>query len=124
MGKRTGRPKGTKGWDKARQHQALRERFFAAQDAMVDAQIASACGIKYLVAREKKTGKFVEVSEEQAKAILAGKENTLEMLEVWEKQPSVPAFTDLANRALGKPAEHVEIDAEVKHKVYGWQDTE
>jgi len=28
-----------------------------------------------------------------------------EIIEVWEKDPSVQAFTDLLNRALDKPAE-------------------
>jgi hypothetical protein len=118
-GKRPGAG-GPKGWDKERQRQKLREQFFARQDAMIDAQISQACGVKYLVARERKTGKFVEVTEEQVKAILSGKDDTLEMMEVWEKQPSVQAFADLANRALGKPAEHVEQtitgDLEIKWK--------
>lgn len=109
-----------KGWDKERQRQRLRELFFQHQDAMVEAQIASARGIRYLVARERKSGKFVEVTEEQAKAILSGKNDTLEMLEVWEKQPSVQAFADLANRALDKPAEHVEANIS-GNVVYRWK---
>jgi hypothetical protein len=28
-----------------------------------------------------------------------------EIIEVWEKDPSTPAFTDLMNRTLGKPKE-------------------
>ena len=103
-----------KGWDKARAHQRLRELVWEQQDALHEAQIRNAMGIKYLVAREKKTGKFVEVTEAQAKDILSGKIDSLEALEVWEKQPSIQAYADLMNRVLGKPAEHVELDA--KHE--------
>lgn len=112
-----------KGWDKERQRQKLRELFFQHQDAMVEAQIANARGIRYLVAREKKSGKFVEVTQEQAQAILAGKDDTLEMLEVWEKQPSVQAFADLANRALDKPMEQVTADV-TANVTYRWKDEE
>jgi len=47
-----------KGFDALRQHERIREMVAAAQDEMVAAQIEAAKGIKYLVAREKKTGKF------------------------------------------------------------------
>lgn len=72
---------------------------------MLDAQIANAKGIKYLVARERKGGKFVRLDEDRVKAILDGKESEHEMIEVWEKDPSVQAFTDLMNRTIDKPAE-------------------
>ena len=39
-----------------------------------------------------------------------------EIIEVWEKDPSVQAFTDLMNRALDKPAEppqQLDIDLRV-----------
>jgi hypothetical protein len=32
-----------------------------------------------------------------------------EIIEVWEKDPNVMAFTDLLNRAIGKPVESVEV---------------
>jgi hypothetical protein len=32
-----------------------------------------------------------------------------EIIEVWEKDPSVQAYTDLLNRALDKPAEQVQV---------------
>jgi hypothetical protein len=54
------------------------------------------------VVRNGKTGKVVRVTEAMAKAKL-GKDE--EIIEVWEKDPSVQAFTDLLNRALDKPKE-------------------
>ncbi len=67
-------------------------------------QIANAQGLKYLVTRDKKTGKFIRVTEAMAKL----KEGE-EIVEVWEKDPSVQAFTDLLNRALDKPAEQLKV---------------
>lgn len=75
-------------------------------DALVDAQIAQATGRKYLVTRDKKTGKFIRVGEAMAKARQG---NTEETIEVWEADPSTPAFTDLMNRAADKPKEQVEL---------------
>ncbi len=74
---------------------------------MVDAQVANATGLKYLVTRDKKTGKFIRVTEAMAKQKSAEAEHE-ETIEVWEKDPSVQAFTDLMNRALDKPKEQVQ----------------
>jgi hypothetical protein len=68
----------------------------------IEAQIANAMGVKYLVTRDKKTGKFVRVIEAMAQVKLGDHE---EIIEVWEKDPNVQAFADLLNRALGKPKE-------------------
>jgi hypothetical protein len=62
---------------------------------------AQALGLKYLVIRDRRTGKFIRVPESMAKAKLRSNE---ELIEVWEKDPSTAAFTDLMNRALDKPA--------------------
>ncbi len=68
---------------------------------MVDAQISNAVGLRYLVVREKTSGKFLRVSDPSAK-VLSTEE---EIIEVWAKDPSVQAFTDLLNRAIDKPKE-------------------
>jgi hypothetical protein len=85
---------------------ALRQIVLQRMERLLDAQLTNAEGLKYLVTRDKKTGKFIRVTEAMAKAKLGDSE---EIIEVWEKDPSVPAFTDLMNRALDKPAEHVEL---------------
>lgn len=68
---------------------------------MLHAQMANAQGLKYLVSRDPKTGKFERIGPAGVRP-----EATIE---VWEKDPSVQAFADLLNRALDKPAEHVEM---------------
>jgi hypothetical protein len=62
----------------------LREKVKAELDSMVDAQIASDKGIKFLVVRDKGTGRIVRVTESMIGANL---ESTEEVIEVWEKDP-------------------------------------
>ena len=100
-----GRPKGSKDastLSKEQAREATRKLIMRKLAPLVDAQIANAMGIKYLVIRDKKTGKFIRVTETMAVAKLASGE---EIVEIWEKDPSVPAFTDLMNRALDKAKE-------------------
>lgn len=82
--------------------EALRTLVLKQMEQLVAAQLANAAGLKYLVTRDKRTGKFIRVTEAMAKAERGEDEETIE---VWEKDPSVQAFTDLMNRALDKPAE-------------------
>lgn len=110
-----GRPKGSKSkstLDKEAAREVLRQMVKAELGPMVEAQIANAKGIKYLVARQRKGGKFVRLTESLMKAILDGSDTVHEMFEVWEKDPSILAFTDLMNRTIDQPAKPVE---EVKH---------
>lgn len=100
-----GRPRS---FDALKQHERLREQVAAAQDAMTEAQIKNACGIKYLVSRDKATGKFTKLTEEEAKLRL--NDTNAEIIEVWDERPNVQAYTDLMNRTLGKPAETVNAD--------------
>jgi hypothetical protein len=106
-----GRPKGSiepKRIEKEEARARLRALVMARLDPLVQAQIDNAKGIKYLVAREKKSGKFRRLTEAQALLQVGGEEaNDLEIIEVWEKDPSVQAFTDLMNRTIDKPVEQV-----------------
>jgi hypothetical protein len=106
-----GRPKGSiepKRIEKEEARARLRALVMASMDPLVQAQIDNAKGIKYLVAREKKSGKFRRLTEAQALLQVGGEEaNDLEIIEVWEKDPSVQAFTDLMNRTIDKPVEQV-----------------
>jgi hypothetical protein len=95
--------------NKLQAREALREVVIAHMGELLAAQIAHAKGIKYLMARSKKGGKFERVSEAQLDSILKGQDDGSIVLEVWDKDPSVQAFTDLLNRALDKPSEHVEV---------------
>ena len=103
-----GRKLGSKGKNNAEKEvlrQFLREKVAREWGPMLDAQIDQAKGLKYLVVRDKKTGKFLRVSEVRAKAKCAEGE---EQIEVWEKDPSTQAFDSLANRTIDKPAETIE----------------
>jgi hypothetical protein len=95
---------------KEQAREALRQLVLQKMEQLVSAQMANAQGLKYLVTRDKKTGKFIRVTEAMAKLKQGDSEETIE---VWEKDPSVQAFTDLMNRALDKPKEQ-EIDVTVK----------
>jgi len=70
--------------------------------ARIEGQIANAKGIRYLVVRDTRTGKFLRVTEAMARTRLGRDE---EVIEVWEKDPNVQAFIDLMNRAIDKPRE-------------------
>ena len=114
-----GRPPGTKNpstLTKEQARDALRTIVLENMREMVDAQMAHSKGLKYLVAREKGTGKFTRLTQEQTEAILAGETDQFAFIEVWEKDPSVQAFTDLMNRALDKPKEQ-EQDINIKGEI-------
>lgn len=100
-----GKPKGHKGKNtlaKEAARELTRQLVTKHLEPMIEAQVANAMGIKYLVVREKGSGKFVRVTEAMAKMKQG---STEEIIEVWEKDPSVQAFTDLMNRAIDKPKE-------------------
>lgn len=103
----SGRPAGRKNnstISKEQAREALRQIVLAEMRELVSAQIAQAKGISYMVVRQKATGKFLRVAEQAAAKLNADEE----VIEIWEKDPSTPAFTDLMNRAIDKPIEMVE----------------
>jgi hypothetical protein len=108
--------------DKEAAREALRAMVKAKLGPMVEAQMANAMGIKYLVARDKKTGKFRRLGEDALATLEAG-DDEREVIEVWEKDPNVSAFTDLMNRTLDKPIEQVTADIRAD-VVYRWKDEE
>lgn len=119
---KVGRPKGRLNdatIDKALAREALRKIVMEHMADMTEAQIANAKGLKYLIVRERNSGKFLRVTESMAKAKHGENE---EIIEVWEKDPSVQAFTDLMNRALDKPADHVELSGANKGPIeFRWK---
>lgn len=122
-GKRAGagKPKGhlaAQTLDKLAARDLVRQRVTAALGPLLDAQIANAVGLKYLITRDKRTGKFIRVTEAMAR-VKSGTDE--EIIEVWEKDPSVQAFTDLLNRALDKPAEQEQAVAVQGTLVIRWQ---
>lgn len=97
--------KGTLTKEAARE--ALRTIVLEHMTDMVSAQVANSKGIKFLVVREKKSGKFIKrITDPEAEIKL---DPEREIAEIWAKDPSVQAFTDLMNRALDKPAEQEQL---------------
>lgn len=103
--KGAGRPKKSETLEKEALRAVLRQKVAKRWGPLIDAQISNACGISYLVVRDKQTGKFVRVAQGQAEKV----DPSQEIIEIWEKDPSVQAFTDLANRAIDKPAEQMKV---------------
>lgn len=106
-GKRPGqRPPTGKTWKwpatlaKEAARELVRQAITAHLPELISAQVANAQGLKYLVARDAETGKFERIGPEGVKEGVT--------IEVWEKDPSVQAFTDLMNRAIDKPREQVQ----------------
>lgn len=94
--------------DKLAAREFVRQKVTEALEPLIAAQIANATGLKYLVARDPKTGKFERIGP--------GGVTSEAIIEVWEKDPSVQAFSDLLNRALDKPKEQeqaIDLKAEL-----------
>lgn len=111
-----GRPKGSKEaktLEKEAARAALRAQVFAELAPMIYAQIEAAKGIKYLMARQKRGGKFVPVTEDLSKAIVAGTDTEHELMEVWERRPSTQAFADLMDRAMDKAAQPMQVSGDL-----------
>jgi hypothetical protein len=86
--------------------EALRVIVTREMEALTAAQIANAKGIRYLMSRDKKGGRFRRLEKLPKPGELVGGED--EIIEVWHKDPSIQAFTDLMNRALDKPKEQMQ----------------
>lgn len=87
--------------DKEQAREQLRALVARELEPLVLAQIENAKGIKFLMVRAKASGKFIRVGKSRAETLNEDEE----IIEVWEKDPSVQAFTDLMNRVLDKPKE-------------------
>lgn len=116
--KGAGRRKGQATLDKEAARLVVRALVLEKLGPLVEAQIANAQGLKYLVTRDKKSGKFIRVTEAMARTKAGDSEETIE---VWEKDPAVQAFTDLMNRALDKPAEQEQAVAVAGELVIRWK---
>ena len=126
-----GKPKGTR-WastlSKEAAREFLRRQVIKQLEPLVGAMIDNALGIKHLMMRDPKTGKFErvakdatdpKVAEAQIDAALASGNSFW----IYTKDPSIQAFTDLMNRALDKPTEKVQHTGEVGRSiVFKWED--
>src|SRR5215470_19884654 len=88
----------------------VRQKITENLNTLIDAQIDNAQGLKHLMMRDPQTGKFERVTGDAKQIDKALKSKNA--CWIYTKDPNVQAFTDLLNRALDKPAEHVEIAGE------------
>jgi hypothetical protein len=77
---------------------------------LLDAQIDNAQGLKHLMMRDPKTGKFERITGDAKQIDKALKSKNA--FWIYTKDPNVQAFTDLLNRAIDKPAEHIQVAGE------------
>ena len=105
-----GRPRGKKMLktlqaEQAREH--VRQRVIARLDPMLDAQFDNAEGLKHLMMRDPKTGKFERITGDAKQIDKALK--TKNAVWIYTKDPNITAFSDLLNRAFGKPTEQIQL---------------
>ena len=120
-GNQGGRPPGRKNnatLEKEAAREVLRQIVKERLEPMTLAQCDAAAGIKHLMLRDPKTGKFERVKDE------AGIDEALrsegEAVWIYTKDPSTAAYTDLINRTLDKPAEQVTADV-TANVTYRWK---
>jgi len=70
-------------------------------------------GLRYMVARDRKSGKFRGRIRSAAQLDRAMRDDSLDIVEVWIKEPNPQAATDILNRYLDKPKEQ---EVTVMHK--------
>lgn len=99
---------------------ALRQIVLEEMREMTEAQIANAKGVSQFVYRDEQ-GRFkvIDDPDELRACIAQGR-----ALRIFTRLPSTPAYTDLMNRAIDKPAEQVKVTGDdggpVVH-VFRWQ---
>src|SRR5215471_8818444 len=106
----SGRHKGTK-WPstlrKAEARELVRQFINERLGEFLEAMADNIVGIRHLMMRDPKTGKFERVTGDAKQIDKALK--TTNAVWIYTKDPNVQAFTDLLNRCIDKPAEHVSI---------------
>src|SRR5215813_11947450 len=105
-----GKPKGTK-WPSTLRKEEARElvrRYVTERlPQFLDAMSDNITGIRHLMMRDPKTGKFERITGSAAQIDKAVKSKNA--VWIYTKDPNVQAFTDLLNRAVDKPSEHIQI---------------
>jgi len=104
-----GRPKGSKNKEtlaKEAAREIQRQMITERLRPLTDAHIENAIGIKHLMLRDPKTGKFERVKDEEG--IDEALKSDGEAIWIYTKDPSVEAFKTLMDRALDKPKEQMQ----------------
>jgi hypothetical protein len=121
-----GWPKGKK-WPSTLRKEEARElvRQFITErlPEFLDAMAATVVGTKHLMMRDPKSGQFTRVTGDARQVDKAVKSKNA--CWIYTKDPNVQAFTDLLNRAIDRPAEHVQLEgADGGPLVIKWQTRE
>jgi hypothetical protein len=95
----------------------VRQKVTENLNTLIDAQIDNAQGLKHLMMRDPKTGKFERITGDAKQIDKALKSKNA--FWIYTKDPNVQAFTDLLNRAIDKPAEHVQVEVPVRSRSAG-----
>lgn len=106
-----GRKPGTKEkstLEKEELRRQLRERVALRWGKMIEAQIDTSIGLSHFFLRDKATGQFKRLTDE--KEIEQALNSDGDRYYIHTKDPNVAAFTDLANRTIDKPTDHVESE--------------
>jgi hypothetical protein len=83
-------------------------------EPMNDAHLEAAIGIRHLMFRDPKTGKFLRAEDEkQMDLALKLKDEGGESFWIYTKDPDVGSFNSLMHQVLGRPREHVEADVRI-----------
>ena len=75
---------------------------------LLQAQIANATGIKYLVARDPRSGTFKRLTEAEIEALGTEGSTVPDTVEIWAKDPNVTAALGLLAYAIDKPKEQAQ----------------
>ena len=105
-----GKPKGVKWPSTLRKEEArelVRQMIVERLPGIITAQLDNAEGLRHLVIRDPETGQFTRVTGDAKQVDKALKSKNA--CTIYTKDPNVQAFTDLLNRCIDKPAEHVSI---------------
>ena len=108
-----GKPRGVKWPSTLRKEEArelVRQYVTERLPQFLDAMSDNIVGIRHLMMRDPKTGKFERITGDAKQIDKALK--TKNTFWIYTKDPNVQAFTDLLNRAIDKPAEHIQVAGE------------
>lgn len=92
--------------EKEIERERLRRLVIAKLEPMVEAQIAHAQGVSYMVLRHP-DGTFARATD--ADQIDAACAEGAEAFQIFTQAPNVQAFSDLMNRTLDKPPEQLQV---------------
>src|SRR5215471_590927 len=117
----SGRHKGTR-WPstlaKAEAREKVRQFITERLGEFLEAMADNVVGLKHLMMRDPETGKFERLTDaRQIDKALKSKNACW----IYTKDPNVQAFTDLLNRCIDKPSEHVSITGDGGPLIIRWQ---